>query len=259
MIISNDKVTHRNDMTKNLNIRLEDKTFEAFTEYCKATRSSKTDILKDYIERLISGELKPFYNDSNDGNAFTNVITSNASNDIEEAIANHPKLKALEDKLKGLIELVESKLCNDAVMIDNDDGMTDNSVMISNDISLQNESSEDSLQGGVKEIQALEAIEEPTPLETAKTEEKSESEPSEVPEKPPTTEIQDNGGEDRIETAIAKLEKLSFRELKSLVSVVNSKKPKTISNYRGNKEAHLGAIREGLKGEGKDLILEALK
>lgn len=237
-------------MTKNLNIRLEDEIFDTFTQYCESNRYSKTEILKDYIQRLINGELQPFCNDGNDS------VMIPPTQKLDEAIANHPKLKTLEDRLEGLIELVESRLGNDDVTQGNAT-MNNDSVMTSNDVSLQNKPSEDSLEGGLNENQVLEVIERETPIKEAITEDLPEATRGDIPEPTDIQGIQDKGV-DEVEQAIAKLRKLTARELKELVSIINGKKSKTITNYRGNKDDHLKAILESLKGEGKELILEAL-
>ena len=97
-------------MARNLNIRLEEEIFDQLTKYCQTNKISKTEILKDYIQRLIKGEIQPLCNYGNDS------VMLSPTEGLEEIIANHPKLKTLENKLENLIELVESKLCNDTVM-----------------------------------------------------------------------------------------------------------------------------------------------
>lgn len=180
MITCNDKVTQRNDMTKNLNIRLEDETFEAFTQWCNSNRYSKTEILKDYIEKLISGEIQPL---------------CNASNDIGEAIANHPKITAFEDRLEGLestlnqllvtlsVNLSESVMtCNESnalannnpIITDNDsnDVRKDNDkepIITDNDTALPNQPSENALEAPLNENQGQSPLEATQPVIEAKS------------------------------------------------------------------------------------------
>lgn len=242
MILCNDLVTQRNDMTKNLNIRLEDETFEAFTQWCNSNRYSKTEILKDYIEKLISGKIQPSSNASNDGNDMGFAITSNASNDMGEAIANHPKITAFEDRLERLestlnqlvatlsVNLSDNVMtCNESnasanntpIITDNDnneviaDKDKDN-IITDNDTALQIETSEDSLEGASNEIQEQSPLEENEPILEANNEIRLESEETNTAETTTQTGIEDKKSKS---TKLQKRTRLTKDELDHAIEV----------------------------------------
>lgn len=202
-----------------------DQEYSAFEDFCdqwECSQSKGIDLLIRHF--LLSGT---------PSDTLSNIPNNTPSDtNLDEAIANHPKLKEIEktlNELKDSFDDIYHRLYKQS-----EDNNVFSSLMTKkaeneylDSEASENNSSENPLEGGSKEIQVSEVIDETKTLKTAKTVDKSESEPSEVSEKPTNTGIEDNGGEDRIETAKQKKPgklKLSNEKIKEAIANKDFKK-----------------------------------